>query len=201
MLLFAAPFMPREVKSAPEASKAPNHLVASALPRSGMGSYVRVIKSPSVEPAHVEDANWLQEAIDLADKLGILSCKPVITADRRQRAFALYTLYMGLQDLRSEVDRNAVRLNSALERISGTDQPRPADLKDVVALGRSYERGMTAILRWDAETMKHVVRDYVSELQTMDNVRSMLTFLAGIKREPKLVANLRTIPGLEVLEE
>jgi hypothetical protein len=162
----------------------------------------KLAKGRTAVAAEPEDNGaWLQQAVDTADRLGILACKPVITSDRRQRAFALYTLYMGLKDLRAEVDHRAKDLNSAMEGIAGGNQPSEFEMKKLAKLGHSYEKAMSAILQWDCEATKTVIKSYTAELQSMDEIRSMLAFLSDMKRTPKVTMDLRTISGMDETED
>lgn len=201
MLLSSRPFMPRADAPQVQAIATPAAAVAAA-PQIGTGRVLaRLAKSPTTLRDDQANEAWLQGAVDAADRLGILSCKPLVTSDRRQQAFALYTLYMGLKDLRAEIDHRAKDLNKALGSMSIGHEPSESEMRRVVTLGRSYEKAMNAILAWDAESTKGVIRAYTAELRTMDEVRSMLAFLSGMKKEPGLIRDLRTISGMEQLGE
>lgn len=191
-----APVQNRVSSPAVVASIAPIAVTARGLSRAAKSP---VAKGP-IDKGPDDDAQWLREAIDLADRLGILTCKPVVTSDRRQRAFALYTLYMGLKDFKLEVHLRAERVNRALAKLEARPNSETA-LEAVVSEGRSYERALRAIQQWDADTMKSVVSGYAAELQTMDEVRSMTAFLSKVKEQPKLSSDLRSISGLENEEE
>lgn len=145
-------------------------------------SFVRVVSTPAkikskkleVKPFEMNDEQqiWLRDAVEMADRMGILSAKPLVTSDRRQNAFALYSLFMALKDYRFEVDLSAKQLEEALGKAS----PQKID-----SMTRSVEKGMASILEWDTKRMESAIRSYSAELSTMGDVRRMVSFLASIK--------------------
>lgn len=148
--------------------------------------YVKVVGSarkPAVrktEPSEftmtTDQEAWLRDAVDVADRMGILSAKPLVTSDRRQNAFALYSLFMALKDYRFEVDLSARQLDEALSSGSRTMGPHRIE-----AMTRSVEKGMTSIMKWDTRKMESAIRNYSVELSTMGDVRRMVSFLASMQ--------------------
>jgi hypothetical protein len=159
--------------------------------RPAKNSYqVRIAPTPkashnigAIEGIGNED-KWFQECLDLADRLGLLAAKPVITSDRRQRAFALYTLYMALKDLRAQVNAKAMSLKLGLAELAAHDRNREKDHLKLVDLARSMEGSLAAIQQWDTESMARIVIAYRAELKAMDNTRQMLSFLTRVKDSP-----------------
>lgn len=152
-------------------------------------AYVRVVKKtpkPASKPAPREfemtdeQTGWLRDAIEVADRMGILSAKPLVTSDRRQNAFALYSLFMALKDFRFEVDLSAKELETALAAAGG--HRSSARIEE---MSRSVEKGMASIQRWDTVRMESAIRGYAAELQSMGDVRRMISFLAKMKAPAK----------------
>jgi len=133
---------------------------------------------PVPEPEMTADQeNWLRDAVDLADRLGILSVKPLVTSDRRQNAFALYSLFMAIKDLRFEMDLTTRQLEEALD--TGASPQR------IAQINRSVEKGMSSIMRWDTSRMQREIQLYSAELNSIGDVRRMISFLASLKSTPK----------------
>lgn len=191
-LLSLAVFGPHSRVEVPsEPTKSPSRSASKAI---AIG--VSVAVRPEVKANLLSDEDgWLRESLDLADRLGLLSAKPLVTSDRRQRAFAIYTLYMALKELRMQVDLDAQRLNAALDRLSANQTPGETEHSSIVAMARSFEKSMTGIMMWDAESMKSAVRGYTAELQAMDNARGMLAFLSRVKRQPEISIGYRAYVG------
>lgn len=158
------------------------------LAQSGVSfSYVKVVSrgtAPAVrvKPTLIEDTtpdqeNWLREAVEMADRLGILNAKPLVTSDRRQNAFALYSLFMALKDLRFEMDLTTRQIQEAMD---GGQSPQR-----LAQMSRSVEKGMASIMQWDVARMRREIEGYSAELNSIGDVRRMISFLASLKTSPK----------------
>lgn len=179
---------------------APSSVTKSSSDARSHTNYVTVrmeakAKSQVKSNLETDEGTWLQESLDLADRLGLLSAKPLVTSDRRQRAFAIYTLYMALKELRMQVDLDARRLNTALDRMNSDQATAEDEHSSLVKLARSFERSMSGIMMWDAEAMMSAVRGYRAELQAMDSARVMLAFLSKVKKQPEISSGYRAYSG------